>query len=134
MVLGEVLKSPERELNMWPFELSNKIAVTSGAISIIGLEDNLSKSQPIKITVSVTDPIFDCGDLYITIYDISKTPKEVVTQSAFFGQCYAKNNMVMPIDDEFSEKIDSGKYEIVAEINDKEFKTSLTASETFSVK
>jgi len=134
MVLGEVLKSPERELNMWPFELSNKIAVTSGAISIIGLEDNLSKSQPIKITVSVTDPIFDCGDLYITIYDISKTPKEVVTQSAFFGQCYAKNNMVMPIDDEFSEKIDSGKYEIVAEINDKEFKKSLTASETFSVK
>ncbi len=134
MVLGEVLKSPERELNMWPFELSDKIAVPSGAISIIGLEDNLSKSQPIKITVSVTDPIFDCGDLYITIYDISKTPKEVVTQSAFFGQCYAKNNMVMPIDDEFSEKIDSGKYEIVAEINDKEFKKSLTASETFSVK
>ena len=119
---------------MWPFELSDKIVVPSGAISIIGLEDNLSKSQPIKITVSVTDPIFDCGDLYITIYDISKTPKEVVTQSAFFGQCYAKNNMVMPIDDEFSEKIDSGKYEIVAEINDKEFKKSLTASETFSVK
>jgi len=119
---------------MWPFELSDKILVTSGAITIIGLDDNLSKSQPIKITVSVSDPIFDCGDLYITIYDISKTPKEVVTQSAFFGQCYEKNNLMMPIDDEFSETIDSGKYEIVAEINDKEYKKTLTASETFIVK
>jgi len=134
IVLGEVLKSPERELDMWPFELSDKILVTSGAITIIGLDDNLSKSQPIKITVSVSDPIFDCGDLYITIYDISKTPKEVVTQSAFFGQCYEKNNLMMPIDDEFSETIDSGKYEIVAEINDKEYKKTLTASETFIVK
>ena len=134
IVLGEVLKSPERELVMWPFEFSDKIVVSSGVITIIGLDDELSKSQPIKITVSVSDPIFDCGDLYITIYDISKTPKEVVTQSAFFGQCYSKNNLVMPIDDEFSEIIDSGQYEIVAEINDKEFKKTLTTSETFIVK
>lgn len=134
IVLGEVLKSPERELDMWPFEFSDKIVMTPKAITIIGLNDNLSKTQPIKITVSISDPIFDCGDLYITIYDTSKTPKEVVTQSAFFGQCYAKNNLLMPIDDEFSETIDSGKYEIVAEIYDKEFKKTLTASETFVVK
>jgi hypothetical protein len=134
IVLGEVLKSPERELDMWPFEFSDKIVMTPKAITIIGLNDNLSKSQPIKITVSVSDPFFDCGDLYITIYDISKSPKEVVTQSAFFGQCYEKNNLLMPIGDEFSEPIDSGKYEIVAEINDKEFKKTLTASETFVVK
>jgi hypothetical protein len=41
----------------------------------------------------------------------------------------------MPIDDKFSEKIDvPGKYEIVAEINDKEFKKTLTATKQFTVK
>ncbi len=134
IVLGEVLKSPERELDMWPFGFSEKISMSSGAITIIGLNDNLSKSQPIKIIVSVSDPFFDCGDLYITIYDISKNPNEVVTQSAFFSQCYEKNNGMMPIDDEFSEIITSGQYEIVAEINDKEFKKTLTTSKTFIVK
>lgn len=134
IVLGEVLKSPERELDMWPFGFSEKISISSDAITIIGLNDNLSKSQPIKIMVSVSDPFFDCGDLYITIYDISKNPNEVVTQSAFFSQCYEKNNGMMPIDDEFSEIITSGQYEIVAEINDKEFKKTLTTSKTFIVK
>ena len=134
LVLGEVLKSPERELDMWPFEFSEKTFVSSGAIKIIGLNDNLPKSQPIKITVSVSDPFFDCGDLYITIYDTSKIPNEVVTQNAFFEQCYEKNNGIMPIGDEFSEVVPSGQYEIVAEINDKEFKKTLTASMTFTVK
>ena len=41
----------------------------------------------------------------------------------------------MPIDDTFSELVDSpGQYEIVSEINDKDFKKSLTTSERFTVK
>ena len=41
----------------------------------------------------------------------------------------------MPIDDEFSELIDSpGQYEIVSEIKDKTYKKSLTSSERFIVK
>ena len=135
MVLGEVLKEPERNLDLWPFESSGSVIVQTGAMKINGLQESYSVSNPIEITVSVSDPIFDCGDLYITIYDISKTPNEVITQSGFFGQCYAKNNLVMPIDDKFSETVDtSGQYQIVAEINDKGFKKTLTASEEFIVK
>jgi len=138
MVLGEVLKEPDRELDMWPFEENNGFFPTPGLsnqnIMIIGLEEQYSKSKPVEITVSVIDPIFDCGDLYITIYDIAQNPKEVVTQSGFFGQCYKKNNLMMPIDDEFSETIDNpGKYEIEAEINDVDFKKTLTASMKFTV-
>jgi hypothetical protein len=135
MVLGEVLQAPERNLNLWPFESSGSVIVQTGAMKINELQESYSVSKPIEITVSVSDPIFDCGDLYITIYDISKTPNEVVTQSGFFGQCYATKNLVMPIGDKFSEAIDTpGQYEIVAEINDKEFKKTLTASEQFIVK
>jgi hypothetical protein len=135
MVLGEVLKEPERNLDLWPFEFSGSVVVPTGAMTINGLQESYSVTTPIEITVSVSDPIFDCGDMYITIYDISKTPNEVVTQSGFFGQCYATKNLVMPIEDKFSEVINvPGKYEIVAEINDKEFKKTLTASEQFIVK
>jgi len=138
MVLGEILKEPDRELDMWPFEengrLFEDIVISSSAIKIIGLEEQYSNSKPIEITVSVIDPIFDCGDLYITIYDTTKNPKEVVTQSGFFGQCYNKNNLMMPIDDEFSETIDTpGQYEIEAEINNIDFKKTLTTSMKFIV-
>lgn len=134
-VLGEVLKNPDRELDMMPSGFSGKIITPTGAMQIIGLQGEYSKSKPVEVSVSVSDPIFDCGDLYITIYDVSKVPKEVVTQSGFFGQCYEKNNGIMPIDDKFSELIDTlGQYELVTEINDKSYKKSLTASERFSVK
>ena len=135
LVLGEVLKKPERELNMMPFDFSDKFKASPGAMTIIGLQKEYSNSKPIEISVSVSDPIFDCGDLYITIFDVSKVPKEVVTQSGFFDQCYEKNNLTMPTDDDFSELIDSpGQYEIVLEIKDKTYKKSLTATERFIVK
>ena len=138
MVLGEVLKEPDRELNMWPFEGKNGFfpepVISSNAIKIIGLEEVYPKSNPVEITISVIDPIFDCGDLYITIYDIGKNPKEVVTQSGFFTQCYNDDNLMMPIEEEFSETIDeAGQYEIEAEINDSEFKKTLTTSMKFIV-
>lgn len=138
LVLGEVLKEPDRELDLWPFEENNGFfqgsITSSSAIKIIGLEEQYTKSIPIEITVSVIDPIFDCGDLYITIYDITKNPKEVVTQSGFFGQCYDKNKLMMPIEDEFSETIDEpGQYEIEVEINDIDFKKTLTTSMKFIV-
>lgn len=134
-VLGEVLKQPDRELDMIPSGFSGGITISSGAMEILGLQKEYSTTTPVEISVTVSDPIFDCGDLYITIYDVSKIPKEVVTQSGFFGQCYDKNNLVMPIDDKFSEIIDSpGQYELISEINDKDYKKSLTASERFIVK
>ena len=134
-VLGEVLKKPDRELHMMPSGFSGDFVIPSGAMEILGLQKEYSTSAEIEISISVSDPIFDCGDLYITIFDVSKIPKEVVTQSGFFEQCYVKNNLVMPIGDEFSESVDTpGEYEIVAEINDKAYKNSLTKNERFTVK
>ena len=134
-VLGEVLKKPDRELHMIPGEFSGGIVISSGAMEILGLQKEYSTSSPVEVSVTVSDPIFDCGDLYITIYDVSKIPKEVVTQSGFFEQCYVKNNLVMPIDERFSEIVDSpGQYEIISEINDKDYKKSLTAKERFTVR
>jgi len=133
-VMAEILNEPERELNMWPFKFSGTNKIQSDSIKIISLQPEYSPSTPITIQVSVTDPMFDCGDLYITIYDLSSNPKQVVTQSGYFGQCFQKENLMLPIDDEFSEKInDSGNYEIVAEINDKHYKKTITISEKFTV-
>jgi len=134
-VMAEVLNEPERELNMWPFKFSGTAKVQSDSIKIISVQQEYSSTTPINIQVSVTDPTFDCGDLYITIYDLNSSPKQVVTQSGYFGQCFQKENLMLPVDDEFSEKIgDSGQYEIVAEINDKQYKKIITTSEKFTVK
>ncbi|HXV50650.1 MAG TPA: hypothetical protein VD689_00820 [Nitrosopumilaceae archaeon] len=134
-VMAEVLNEPERELNMWPFKFSGTNKVHSDSIKIISLQQEYSSTTPINIQVSITDPAFDCGDLYITIYDLNSSPKQVVTQSGYFGQCFQKENLMLPVDDKFSEKIgDSGQYEIVAEINDKHYKKIITTSEKFTVK
>ncbi len=134
-VMAEVLNEPERELNMWPFKFSGTTKVQSDSIKIISLQQEYPSTTPINIQVSVTDPTFDCGDLYITIYDLNSSPKQVVTQSGYFGQCFQKENLMLPVDDEFSEKInDSGQYEIVAEINDKHYKKTITTSEKFTIK
>lgn len=133
LVMGEVLQEPERELNMWPFEDSG--IVSSGAIKISGLEKQYLVSEPIEIEISVTDLAFDCGDLYITIYDLSTTPKQVVTQSGFFDQCFNRNNGILPVDDEFSETVDvAGQYELEIEMNDKHYKKTITANGRFTIK
>lgn len=134
MVLGEVLKQPDRELHLAPGKISGTLGVPSGTISIVGIEEIYPVGDSVEISVSVSDEFFDCGDLYITVYDVLVSPKEVITQSGYFEQCYANNNLVMPIGDEFSEPISTpGSYEIVAEINDKGYQKTLTATKKFIV-
>jgi len=133
-VITEVLKEPDRSLNMWQFDFSDGGVKHTGAIKITGLQNQYSISQAVEIKVSITDQIFDCGDIYITIYDLNSSPKQVVTQSGYFDQCFGNNNLLLPIDDKFSESIDtSGQYEIMIEMNDKTYKNSVTASEKFIV-
>ena len=53
----------------------------------------------------------------ITIFDLNSSPKQSLTQSGFFEQCFGKNNLLLPINDEFSETIDiPGQYEIQIEL------------------
>ena len=129
---GILIEKPERELNMWQFDSD---FVSGHDVEILGLEKQYSTSEPVEIQVLIDDSLFDCGDLYITIYDVSSFSKQVVTQSGFFDQCFAKNNSVLPIGDEFSETVDkSGNYEIIIQMVDEGGKNSVSKSAKFSVK
>ena len=134
-VMAEVLEKPDRELHLWPFKDSNGFSFSSTELLIKGLQKEYSTSDTITAQISVTDPSFDCGDLYITIYNSGIVPNQVVTQSGFFDQCFLQNNLLLPIDDEFSEQIDTpGQYEIKAVMNDKADRNTITSNEKFIVK
>ncbi|MGI0057830.1 MAG: hypothetical protein ACREAK_10730 [Nitrosarchaeum sp.] len=130
VVMGSVLQSPDRELNMW--RVGSNTLTHDKSIQIIGLEKQYLTSTPIKIQVKITDSFFDCGDLYVTIYSEKNT---VITQSGFFQQCFDKNNILLPINDEFSEIINTpGQYVLVVKMSDQNQKSSITASEKFTIK
>lgn len=131
VVMADVLQSSDRELNMWRVGSTNTLTHDK-SIQIIGLETQYLTSTPIEIQVNVDDPFFDCGDLYVMIYSGKNT---VITQSGFFKQCFDKNNVLLPIDDDFSEIIDTpGQYELVVKMNDQNQKSSITASGKFTIK
>ncbi|HSB57361.1 MAG TPA: hypothetical protein VLD38_06100 [Nitrosopumilaceae archaeon] len=134
-VLSGVLAQPNRDLNMWPFE-GILIPTQPGIedLKIQGLLSQYSVSASIDIKVVVNKSDFDCGDLYITIYDTQSSPKQVVSQNGFFSQCFATNNLALPIGDTFSEKIDKvGEYEMVVEMNDIDYKQTISTTAKFRV-
>lgn len=127
IVMADVLQSPDREISMWRVGSTN-----DKSINIIGLEKQYLTSTPVEIQVKIDDSLFDCGDLYVTIYSDKNT---VVTQSGFFKQCFNQNNALLPVDDKFSEIINvPGQYELVVKMSDPNQKSSITASEKFTIK
>jgi hypothetical protein len=130
-VLAQVLESdPNRELNMMPkLELFDfkPGELNSDKIKIIGLEERYDQSTPITVQVKVEDGSFDCGDLYITIYD---SEEDTVSQRGFFGQCFAAGSLLMPIDDKYSENLeDTGVYELEVSFRDTQGNSITTKSE-----
>jgi hypothetical protein len=106
----------------------------SDSISIIGLTNDYTAPENISAQVSVSDPAYDCGDLYLTVYDISSSEKKSVGQHAFFDQCYGTSGTI-PLNEEFSEKIDKpGKYSLVAQLFDKDGNKFLTTEKQLTVK
>ena len=101
-------------------------------IEIVGLAKQYSRAEPIEIQVKVTDPSFDCGDLYITIYSSDKN--DVITQGGFFTQCFENGNNLLPVGDKFSKVVDtSGSYKITADMISKDL-MNISTSETFTIK
>jgi len=131
-VMAEILNEPDRELNLIQFNLPASTLVTStGGISLISLQNEYSSGTPINISVSITDPGFDCGDLYITLYDLDID--QVLSQNAYFEQCFGPD-ILLPVDDEFSETISKpGNYELIVEMNDKEYTKMIRATAKFTV-
>ena len=129
LVMAEALNDPERELNMWQFD-----EVTSSQqeqLSIIGLEKTYSTSDQIEFKIQVRDTNFECGDLYITISD----GDQVITQSGFMKQCFTQQNQNIPLGDKYSETIrEPGKYKILIEIFDQNYKDSLSYVANITIK
>ena len=132
VVMADILQKPNRELNMWPMSFSEGGSSHSSPIEIIGLSKQYSTSDPVEIQVKIDDASFSCGDLYITIYAAGKS--DVISQGGFFEQCLTSGNKIIPIDDDFSEIIDTpGSYEIVTEMVSKQLK-NISTKGTFTVK
>lgn len=128
VVMADVLQSPDRKVSTWNIDSTK---TNDESIQIIGLEKQYTVSTPIEIQVKIDDSIFDCGDLYVTIY----SENAVILQSGFFKQCFIENDILLPVDDEFSEIIDTpGQYELVVKMNDQNQKNSITASGKFTIK
>ena len=100
-------------------------------LSIIGLEKTYSTSDQIEFKIQVRDANFECGDLYITISD----GDQVITQSGFMKQCFTQQNQNIPLGDKYSEIIrEPGKYKILIEIFDQNYKDSLSYVANITIK
>ena len=128
LVMAEALNDPERELNMWQ---SDGVTSSQEQLSIIGLEKTYSTSDQIEFKIQVRDTNFECGDLYITISD----GDQVITQSGFMKQCFTQQNQNIPLGDKYSEIIrEPGKYKILIEIFDQNYKDSLSYVANITIK
>jgi hypothetical protein len=128
--MTDTLQKPERELNMWP--MSHSETSHGSSIQIIGLSSQYSLSESIEIKVKISDSSFNCGDLYITIYNSEKN--NVITQGAFFEQCFNSESNLLPIDDKFSKVIGTpGSYDLVVDMISKDL-SNISTSGIFTVK
>ena len=134
-VLSDVLGQPDRELNMWPFKFETQTGQQGDKdIRLLNLNNSYSISTPLNFRVLVNNTAFDCGDLYMTIYDPDTSPTQVLVQHAYFSQCFSQNNSTLPIQDTFTYVIDkAGLYQIVAEMKDKTNQNSTSVKAYFKV-
>ena len=133
--MAETLSSSDRELNFLQFGdgKSHSSSSTHG-LSLVGLNSEIAQNSNLEFTINFSDSDFNCGDLYITIYDVT-SGKQVLTQSGYLKQCFVQNNDLLPVDDTFSELITQpGTYEIHIEIFNEKYSESVSITETLRVK
>ena len=121
----DILQKPDRVLNLWPSSETQ----SHGSLEIIGLSEQYSVSEPIEVQFAISNPYFDCTDLYVTIY----SQDAPVVQNGFFKQCFGADGII-PADDVFSEVVGvPGSYELVAQTGSEDLGFIL-ASGVFTVK
>ena len=136
-VMAEALNDPERELDMWQFDpTTSSTKQGTHELDIIGLEKSYSVSEPIQFKIKINDSDFECGALYITIYEMSNEgDDQVVTQNGYLKQCFLKYQQNLPLGEEYSEIItNSGMYKIVIEVFDQAYDDSLSYVGIITVK
>ena len=133
--MAETLSDTDRDLNFLQFGDDGYVTSSTDGIKIVGLNNEITQNTNLEFSINLTNSDFNCGDLYITIYDISTSEKQVLTQSGFLKQCFIQNNDMLPTGDNYSELISkSGTYEIYVEIFDEKYSKNISMTETLRVK
>ena len=133
-VMAETLNSPDRELNFLQFGGEGYVNSKSD-INLVGFNNEIVENSNLEFSINLSNPDFNCGDLYITIYDISTSEKQVLTQSGYLKQCFLQNNNTLPVGETYTELISkSGTYEIYVEIFDEKYSKNISMTETLRVK
>ena len=135
-VMAETLGNADRELNFLQFgDDDGYVSSSKNSISLVGFNSEITQNTNLEFSVNLSNLDFNCGDLYITIYDVSTSEKQVLTQSGYLKQCFIQNNNTLPVGENYSELIsEPGNYEIYVEIFNEKYSSNISISETFLVK
>jgi len=134
-VMAETLGNSDRELNFLQFGGEGYSTSAKNEISLIGYTTEITQNSNLEFSINFSNSDFNCGDLYITIYDASTSEKQVLTQSGYLKQCFIQNNNILPVGENYSELISKpGTYEIYVEIYDQKYSKSISMTETLRVK
>ena len=133
-VMAETLSSPDRELNFLQFGGEGYTSSSKNAINLVGFNDEITQNSNLEFSIKFSNSDFNCGDLYITIYDVTTSEKQVLTQSGYLKQCFIQNNDILPVAENYSELITkSGTYEIYVEIFNERYSENISITETLRV-
>mgnify|MGYP006148975545 CR=1 FL=1 len=134
-VMAETLSSSDRELNFLQFGGDGYTSNSKSEISLVGFNDEIMQNTNLEFNINFLNSDFNCGDLYITIYDVSTPEKQVLTQSGYLKQCFVQNNNILPVGENYSELISkSGTYEIYIEIFNEQYSKNISMTKTLRVK
>ena len=133
-VMAETLSDSERELNFLQFGGEGYISSSKTDIQLIGFSSEIIQNSNLEFSITFSNSDFNCGDLYITIYDVSTSEKQVLTQSGYLKQCFIQNNNILPVGESYSELISKpGLYEIYVEIFDEKYSKNTSITQTLRV-
>ena len=105
--------------------------VNSEDVKLIDFNDTYKTDEAIEIKIKVVEK-FNCGDLYVTIYDSST--RKIISENGFFNQCLSESE-ILPIDRKLVERINNpGTYDIKIVMYDNEQKNSEFITQKFTVK
>ena len=134
-VMAETLSDSNRELNFLQFGGEGYTSSSKNEISLVGFNTEITQNSNLEFGIKLSNSDFNCGDLYITIYDVSTSEKQVITQSGYLKQCFIQNNNTLPVGEKYSELIiESGTYEIYVEIFNDKYSKNISITETLLVK
>ena len=134
-VMAETLSSSDRELDFLQFGERDSTHSSKNEIVLVGFDNEIMQNSNLEFSIKFSNSDYNCGDVYITILDMSTSEKQVLTQSGYLQQCFIQNNNTLPVGENFSEQIlKPGTYEIHIEIFDQKYTNNVSMTETLRVK